>query len=232
MGSNPNDDYYQQYHRWVYLLVSRSWDRGFFRGSGWEFEDLVQEAWVKVLKARGRYDPARGKPTTWIAANVLLALKDLRNDRMKVIRTTNVAYANAQKRGDERALRLLEVAEKVVALGAVRTRRNTLNPEGSGDVEDREHPFDPADEMGREEDLRDLEAALGKLSPRNRDVLDRTFGLGGREKQTMAEIAKEMGKSRERVRQMKEAALKRLAVHLTRGRRVGKERARRAGGGG
>jgi RNA polymerase primary sigma factor len=57
-----------------------------------------------------------------------------------------------------------------------------------------------------------LEGLLGdeRISERERDVLDMRFGLYGHKQHTLAEIAKKLSVSRERVRQIEEESLKKL----------------------
>jgi len=51
---------------------------------------------------------------------------------------------------------------------------------------------------------------LDIMTPREREVLDLRFGLKDDKKHTLAQVAKKLGVSRERVRQIEEAALKKL----------------------
>ena len=51
---------------------------------------------------------------------------------------------------------------------------------------------------------------LSIMGERERKVLDMRFGLEQEKPHTLAEVAKELGVSRERVRQIEEAALKKL----------------------
>jgi len=55
-----------------------------------------------------------------------------------------------------------------------------------------------------------LAAMIGRLSERQRDILCRRFGLDGVPVQSMAEIGRDLGISRERVRQIQADALQRL----------------------
>ena len=55
-----------------------------------------------------------------------------------------------------------------------------------------------------------LEAALGKLSSKEQWVLVNRFGLRGNEPKTLATMGRELGRSRERIRQIEYRALKKL----------------------
>lgn len=69
----------------------------------------------------------------------------------------------------------------------------------------------PVHESIREADLSEhLERAMEDLPERERIILMRRFGLGGREPETLADIAKDFGVTPERVRQLQKAALERL----------------------
>jgi len=55
-----------------------------------------------------------------------------------------------------------------------------------------------------------LDNLLEVMSDREREILDLRFGLSNAKPQTLAEVAKKCGVSRERIRQIEEAALKKL----------------------
>ena len=70
---------------------------------------------------------------------------------------------------------------------------------------------DPAAGSGTVDDLPSpVDALIARLPPRQRDVLERRYGLNDRGVQTLAEIAAEFGLTRERVRQIQGEALARL----------------------
>ena len=48
------------------------------------------------------------------------------------------------------------------------------------------------------------------MSDREREILDLRFGLADKKPRTLAEVAKKLGVSRERIRQIEEAALKKI----------------------
>ena len=61
-----------------------------------------------------------------------------------------------------------------------------------------------------------LDMWLGQLSDKQREVVERRFGLGGREASTLEEIGAALGVTRERVRQIQLEAIKRLRLILER----------------
>ncbi|MGA1526100.1 MAG: sigma-70 family RNA polymerase sigma factor, partial [Planctomycetota bacterium] len=69
----------------------------------------------------------------------------------------------------------------------------------------------PVHESVKEGDLEfELGAALAELPDRERMILQRRFGLGGHEPETLADIAQDLGVTAERVRQLQKAAIERL----------------------
>ncbi len=59
-----------------------------------------------------------------------------------------------------------------------------------------------------------LEQWLGQLNDKQRIVVERRFGLGGRDKATLEQVGNEIGVTRERVRQIQIDALRRLRTIL------------------
>ncbi len=82
------------------------------------------------------------------------------------------------------------------------TRGDTLNDEGAMHAAYRE--------VESRELAERLTAALDTLDPRERRVLQMRFGLERGEERTLTEVAETMGVSRERIRQIEQAALNKL----------------------
>jgi RNA polymerase nonessential primary-like sigma factor len=61
-----------------------------------------------------------------------------------------------------------------------------------------------------------IDALIAELPPRQRQVLERRYGLNDHGVQTLAEIASEFGLTRERVRQIQSQALGKLRVLVER----------------
>jgi RNA polymerase nonessential primary-like sigma factor len=69
---------------------------------------------------------------------------------------------------------------------------------------------DPADDIQDEDIHTNLDHWLEKLNEKQREVVERRFGLHGHEHSTLERVAQELGVTRERVRQIQMDALRRL----------------------
>ena len=75
----------------------------------------------------------------------------------------------------------------------------------------RDQSITPVDEVLIAQSFEEgLQALLSQLDEKERVIIERRFGLGDREPQTLAEIGAEMHLSRERIRQIEERALGKL----------------------
>ncbi|HFE52725.1 MAG TPA: sigma-70 family RNA polymerase sigma factor [Bacteroidetes bacterium] len=68
----------------------------------------------------------------------------------------------------------------------------------------------PDDTLTRQAFEQELEAVLATLEPRETRILRMFFGIGYERAYTLGEIGEELGLSRERVRQLKNRALRKL----------------------
>jgi RNA polymerase primary sigma factor len=68
------------------------------------------------------------------------------------------------------------------------------------------------DEVVREAATPELGALLGSLSEREREVVERRHGLGGRDEESLADIGRRLGVSRERARQIEARALAKMRL--------------------
>lgn len=69
---------------------------------------------------------------------------------------------------------------------------------------------DPTETLQEEDIHENLEDWLGQLNDKQREVVERRFGLHGYSVSTLEEVGREIGVTRERVRQIQMDALKRL----------------------
>jgi RNA polymerase nonessential primary-like sigma factor len=73
-----------------------------------------------------------------------------------------------------------------------------------------ENNVDPSDLL-QDDDMRgNIESWLGQLTDKQREVVERRFGLHGHDVSTLEEVGNQIGVTRERVRQIQIEALKRL----------------------
>jgi len=204
-----------------------------YRTAGVPLLDLIQEGNLGLIRAVEKFDYRMGYKlstyaTWWIRQAVTRALADqgrlirlpvhvsdqvrrvMRARRtlgQKLNREPTLGEIAAESTFPEtRVVELLDIVEDAVSL-------ETPIPGGDslyGDLvenEAAEGPDAAASELFR---AAELDEALGRLEPRLRELLERRFGLGGHAAQTLDEIGRSLGVTRERVRQLETRALREL----------------------
>lgn len=209
------------------VYAARSWV-----GRGVALIDLIAEGNIGLIRAVEKFEPERGLRFStyamwWIREAVRHAVMDQgRTVRVPVHVLRELAQAlRANRELAARLGREPQLEEIADALGksplhvAELFRHNehisSLDAPHSG-LDERsllDHLPGPERQLGNSTPgATDTRIAdwLGKLSERQRTVLERHFGLDGAEAVSLAEIARDFGVSRERVRQIQAEALKRL----------------------
>jgi RNA polymerase primary sigma factor len=202
-----------------------------YRGMGLPFEDLIQEGNIGLMKAVEKYDPDRGwrfstYATWWVRQAVQRAVADKgRTIRVPVhmgekIRKMARAYnelsaeMGREPADEEVAERLGWTPEEVRyvkdampdATSLDRPLTNEDDSSGLGDFVEDEQASDTPEEVMRELESAQLQAAIERLPERHRHILIRRYGLDGRKPGTLAELSEELEISRERVRQLQREA--------------------------
>ena len=213
------------------VAVARS-----YVGRGVPLLDLIAEGNLGLIRAVEKFEPARGLrfstyATWWIRESVQRALMQQgRTVRVPVHVLRELAQAlrarrelllalDRQPTQDELATALNKSVADVAALFCATEEIRSLDAPMSDDdhralVEQLASDTAGAAGSGNRElvELADarLPGWLAKLTPRQRLVVERRYGLAGHAAQTLAEIADELGLTRERVRQIQVEALARL----------------------
>jgi len=205
-----------------------------YRGLGVPLLDLIQEGTLGLNRAAEKFDWRRGLKfstyaTWWIRQAIQRAISnDARTIRLpvhvverrqKVARAARrlevelAREATAEELADATGLPLEQVDAAVGAAHVSVSLNQPLGSEGSGELGDalvdREaaDPFSQTEETLRGEAVR---RALDTLSERERHILELRFGFEG-DSQTLDAVARELGLTRERVRQIEGHALAKLA---------------------
>ena len=204
-----------------------------YQNQGLSLNDLVNEGNIGLVKAAQKFDETRGfkfisYAVWWIRQSILQAI----SEQSRIVRMplnqvgfqsklskaiVNFEQENERRSSVQELADILETDEEKVreALGTNGKKVSVDAPfqdEESGsliDIMTDETAPATDNKMERESLSKDLDAALGTLSDRERQVLKMLFGIGCNE-MTADEGANTLSLTRERVRQIKERALKRL----------------------
>jgi RNA polymerase primary sigma factor len=205
-----------------------------YQNRGLALSDLIGEGNLGLLTAARKFDPDQGvkfisSAVWWIRQSILAALaRHGRTVRVPLNRTADLSRITRTAETLRQDLRReptpeeiaentglsVDVVRSLAALNTAEVRLDApLDPEGERSLIDRfiaEEQGDP-EERAMERFLEEqVEIALRSLAPRDAKVLRLYFGLDGGREHTLEEIGGMLGVTRERVRQLRDRALKRL----------------------
>ena len=205
-----------------------------YQNRGVTLIDLIQEGNVGLVTAARKFDPEQGVKfisyaVWWIRQAILSALANQgRAVRVPLNRASDLARIFRERERLKQELRrdpsteelaeaaklTPEIVESLQTLNAAEIRLDA--PIGDSDDSQLVERFISEEAAEPEEDVEErllaehIERALDTLSPRDARVIRLYFGLEGGREHTLEEIGNLLGVTRERVRQLRDRALKRL----------------------
>lgn len=210
-----------------------------YQNQGLTLPDLINEGNLGLIKAAQRFDETRGfkfisYAVWWIRQSILQALAEqsrivrLPLNKIGSINKINKAYASLEQQHErppsaEEIATRLEMSEMDVKESLRNSGRHVsmdaplVEGEDSNlyDVLNSQDSPNPDDDLMVDSLRTEIERSLSTLTPREGDVIRLYFGLNGQHPLTLEEIGEKFDLTRERVRQIKEKAIRRLK-HATR----------------
>ncbi|MDQ3048706.1 MAG: sigma-70 family RNA polymerase sigma factor [Bacteroidota bacterium] len=207
-----------------------------YQNQGLSLPDLINEGNLGLIKAAQRFDETRGfkfisYAVWWIRQSILQALAEqsrivrLPLNKIGSINKINKTFSKLEQEYEREPSAaeiavMLEISESDVKESMKNTGRHvsmdaplTTGDDNAGSMYDvMEADDSPSPENGllHESLRREIERALHTLTSREADVVRLYFGLGGEHAMTLEEIGEKFDLTRERVRQIKEKAIRRL----------------------
>ena len=205
-----------------------------YQNQGLSLPDLINEGNLGLIKAAQRFDETRGfkfisYAVWWIRQSILRALAEqsrivrLPLNKIGSINKINKTFSKLEQEFErepsaEEIAQMLDISESDVKESMKNTGRHVsmdapfVNGEENSLLDVLVNHDSPRADNGllNESLQREIERSLSTLTERERDVVKLFFGIGVNHGLTLEEIGAKFDLTRERVRQIKEKAIRRL----------------------
>ncbi|MFT4856449.1 MAG: RNA polymerase primary sigma factor [Algoriphagus sp.] len=205
-----------------------------YQNQGLSLGDLINEGNLGLIKAAQRFDETRGfkfisYAVWWIRQSILQALAEqsrivrLPLNRVGSLNKISKTFSELEQKFErepspEELAEVLEItANEVVDTMKISGRHVSMDaPFVQGeensllDVLENDGDEKPDDGLMKDSLRKEVQRALSTLTQREADVITLYFGLNGEHAMTLEEIGEKFNLTRERVRQIKEKAIRRL----------------------
>lgn len=205
-----------------------------YRNQGLSFPDLINEGNIGLIKAAQLFDPTKGfkfisYAVWWIRQSIITAIantsKNIRMPLNKVIclNKINRVISNFEQKefrkptiseiskeldiDEDTILEILAASEKSISFDS-----SVLENDNCSLLDVIPNDSITDEDLTKDSNIVEVREILKTLKTKERDILKMCFGIECQE-MTLEEIASKFGQTRERIRQIKELAIRKLRNH-------------------
>jgi len=214
-----------------------------YQNQGLSLQDMINEGNLGLIKAAERFDETRGfkfisYAVWWIRQSIMQALAEqVRIVRLPVNRVSHInkikktfallEHKYEREPTDQEISQSLDISTDDVII-AYRNAARSISMDAPLVQDEDNNMYDymlntestsPDDALIGDSLAKEIDRVLLTLTPRDAEIVRMFYGLGGREMHRLEVIGTQLNLTRERVRQIKESAIRKLK-HATRSNRL------------